>query len=92
MNFIAWAMALTLMVTFMFKAVAFQRATVCRQKAWLKGTELETAALLHQPKDHAHSIDLKCNLYVTRKFHKISWRRLPNLKAHQFELPLRGML
>lgn len=85
-------MALTLMVIFMFKAVAFQRATVCRQKAWLKGTELKTASLLSRPKDHAHAVDLKCNLYVTRNFQKISWRRLPNLKGHRFELPLRGML
>ena len=92
MNLVAWLVALTLMVTIMIKAVAFHQATVCRQKAWLKGTELQTGTLLHRPKEFVQSGDLSCKVYVVRKHNRVSWRRLPNVKSHDFNLPLRGKI
>jgi hypothetical protein len=92
LNLIAWVLALTLMVTVMIEAVVFHQATVCRQKAWLKGVELQTGTLLHRPKDQALGLDAGCKLYVVRKHQRISWKRLPNLKTHEFVLPLKGKL
>lgn len=92
MNLIAWCLTLALMVTVMFEAVVFQRATVCRQKAWLKSTELQTGTLLYRPKEFAQSVDASCKLYVARKNGRVSWKRLPNLKSHEFSLPLRGKI
>jgi len=92
MNFLAWLLALTLLVTVMIKAVAFHQATVCRQKAWLKGTELQTGTLLYHPKDFAQSGDRACRLYVVRKKQKVSWKRLPNLRTNAFNLALEGKI
>jgi hypothetical protein len=92
LNLIAWVLALSLMVTVMIEAVVFHQATVCRQKAWLMGVELQTATLLHHPKEHSLGVDDGCKLYVVRKHNRISWKRLPNLKTHEFVLPLKGKL
>ncbi|MBA2404248.1 MAG: hypothetical protein H0V66_05715 [Bdellovibrionales bacterium] len=92
MNFLAWLLALTIMVTVMIKAVDFHNASICRQKAWLKGTELQTGTLLYRPKDFAQSGDIGCKLYVVRRKQKVSWRLLPNLKQHAFNLPLTGKI
>jgi len=80
------------MVTVMIEAVAFHQATVCRQKAWLTGVELQTGTLLHHPKDHSFRMDAGCKLHVSRKNNRVSWKRLPNLKTHEFILPLKGKL
>ena len=92
MNLIAWCLALALMVTVMIEAVAFQQATVCRQKAWLKGTELQTSTLLYRPKVQAQAFDLGCKLYLKRHHKKVTWRRLPNVKQHHFSLALEGKI
>ena len=92
MNLIAWLLALSLMVTVMREAVVFHQATVCRQKAWLKSTELMTRTLLTKSSANAKSLDLACKLAVHLEQKKVTWRRLPNLKAHQFQLPLKGKL
>ena len=92
MNLLAWLLALTLMVTVMVEAVAFHQAAVCRQKAWLKGTELQTSTLLHRPKEFAQSIDTSCKLYVVLKQKKVTWIRMPNLSKHTFNLPLSGKI
>ena len=92
MNLIAWTLALTLMVAVMIEAVAFHQATVCRQNAWLKGTELQTSTLLYRAKDYAQAVDASCKLHVILKHKRVSWRRLPNLGKHAFNLPLSGKI
>jgi len=92
MNILAWLLALTMLTILMIQAVVFQKVTVCRQDAWLKGVELSTSALLHQPKEHDQRLIASCQVHVTRRSQKISWRALPNLKSHEFELPLHGAL
>jgi len=92
MNLIAWLLALSLMVTVMLQAVVFHQATVCRQKAWLKSTELMTRTLLTKPEGRTHAGDLACKLTVRLEQKKVTWRRLPQLKTHQFQLPLKGHL
>ena len=92
MNILAWLLALTMLVILMTQAVAFHQATVCRQKAWLKGVELSTMTLLDQPKDHDHAVIPSCRIYVSRSGQKVSWKRLPSLKSHQFKLPLKGAI
>lgn len=92
MNFLAWLLGLTLLLSLSMGAVEFFRASVCRQKAWLKGSELKTRTLLHRPPKSDFAVDPGCRLYVTRKDQSISWQRLPNTKKHQFNLPLKGRL
>ncbi len=92
MNLIAWLLALSLLVTVMREAVVFHQATVCRQKAWLKSTELMTRTLLTKPKANAQSVDFTCKLAVSLNKKIVTWRRMPYLKTHQFQLPLKGHL
>lgn len=92
MNFLAWLLGLTLLLSLSMGAVEFFRASVCRQKGWLKGSELKTRTLLHHPPATDFAVDPGCRLYVTRKDKTISWQRLPNIKKHQFNLPLKGKL
>jgi len=92
MNLIAWLLSLTLMVILMVETVAFYQATVCRQKAWLKGTELITRNLLDRPLDYEQRADLVCKIYVTRIKKTVTWQRLPNPKKHQFRVDLMGKL
>lgn len=92
MNFIAWLLALTLLITVLIQAVAFQQATVCRQKAWLKATELQTHTLLDDSKDHNHAVDIGCKVYVNSKHGIVAWRRLPNSKLHRFTLSMKGKI
>lgn len=92
MNLLAWLLSLTLLVAVFIQAVAFHRATVCRQKAWLKGAELKTRTLLHDPPQSDQTMDIGCRLYVKRKEKRISWQRLPSFNKHEFVLDLRGKL
>lgn len=92
MNFLAWLLGLTLLLILSLGAVDFFKASVCRQKAWLKGSELQTRTLLHRPPESDRAVDLGCRLYVVRKNQTITWQRLPNLKKHSFVLSLKGKL
>ncbi len=92
MNLIAWVLALSLLTAAIFGAVMFHEATVCRQKAWLKSTELKTRTLLHRPSDYEQRVDAACKVYVVRKSKTVSWQRLPNYKRHDFKLDLRGKI
>lgn len=92
MNFIAWPVALSTLIYIMIQAVAFHRATVCRQEAWLKSAELKTRSLLHNPAPHERDWHLKCRIHLSRNQDEITWQRLPNLKKHQFRLDLEGVL
>ena len=92
MNFLAWLLSLTLLVVIAMESVEFYKASVCRQKAWLKGAELQTRTLLHEPPQRDQAVDVSCHLYVQRSGSHITWQRLPNFRKHLFELPLRGKL
>lgn len=92
MNFLAWLLGLSLLLVLSLGAVDFFKASVCRQKAWLKGSELQTRTLLHNPPASDQAVDISCKLYVIRKNKTITWQRLPNLKKHLFNLPLKGKL
>jgi len=91
-NFLAWCLSLTILVVLSFEGTTFYKATVCRQKAWLKGTELQTRTLLHNPTSFAFAIDVSCRLRVVRKNKTITWQRLPQMRKHSFELSLRGKI
>lgn len=54
--------------------------------------ELRTRATLHAPKVMEREWHLGCRLHLLRQQESISWQRLPHLKRHQFELPLKGKL
>lgn len=92
MNILAWMLSLSILIFLLIEAVAFHKATVCRQEAWLKSTELRTRVLLHRPKQKDRSLHLRCRLLVTRKNSEIRWQMLPSLKKNKFTISLDGSL
>lgn len=92
MNALSWLLALSVMIYLMVEAVAFHKATVCRQEAWLKSTELKTRALLTNSKSTERGWHLGCRLYLSRQEEEITWQRLPGINKHSFNLKLTGAL
>jgi hypothetical protein len=92
MNIIAWILSLSILVVLMIQAVDFHKATVCRQKAWQKSTELLTRNFLSEPKPIERSWELGCRIHLVRNHDEVTWQRLPSLNAHKFVLPVKGSL
>ena len=92
MNLIAWLLSLSILILLMVEAVAFHKATVCRQEAWLKSTEMKTRTLLTEVKPHARDWHLGCRIHILRTQDQITWQSLPHLNKHDFTLPLKGKL
>lgn len=92
MNILAWMMSLALLVLLLAEAVTFQRATVCRQEAWLKSTELRTRALLTSPTEKEKGWHMSCKILLTREKTLVTWRKLPSLSKKKFILELEGKL
>lgn len=92
MNFLSWLLALSVLFTLLIQAVDFHKATVCRQRAWLKSTEMSTRALLHEPALKDRDWHLSCRFVIVRDKDEITWRRLPSLNKHTFSLELKGRL
>jgi hypothetical protein len=92
MNFLSWLLALSVIIALMIQAVAFHKATVCRQEAWLKSTEMRTRALLHNPRLKDRDWHVGCRLLVVRDQEEITWRKLPSLIKYSFSLELKGHL
>ncbi len=92
MNILSWMLSLAILIYLMVEAVAFHKATVCRQEAWLKSAELRTGALLYRPGNRARTWHLSCRMLITRKDSDIHWQKLPSLKRNHFKLSLDGSL
>lgn len=92
MKSLPWLLALSILITLMIQAVDFHKSTVCRQEAWLKGTELKTRSLLSDPKPREREWHLNCRIHILRAQEEITWQRLPHLTKHSFDLPLKGAL
>ncbi len=92
MNALSWLLALSVLIYLMIEAVAFHKATICRQEAWLKSTELKTRTLLTNSKGNDRGWHLRCRLYLSRQEEEITWQRLPGTKKHTFNLKLTGVL
>jgi hypothetical protein len=74
------------------QSVALHRATICRQEAWLLGTELQTRSLLTDPKVIENSFHGRCKLRVIRNKKTIVWHHLKNLSLHKLQLDLNGKI
>lgn len=92
MNLISWLLSFSILILLMVEAVAFHKATVCRQEAWLKSTEMKTRTLLTEVKPHAREWHLGCRIHLLRTQDEITWQRLPNISKRNFALPLKGKL
>ena len=90
MNLLSWVLSLSIFLSLFSKAVTFHKATVCRQKAWLKSTELFTRTLLTEKKDRERLIDLDCQLHVRRHKTIVDWIKIPSSKVNPFSLKFRG--
>jgi hypothetical protein len=49
MNLLSWTLAISFVTWVLIQSFQFQRATVCRQKRWLRSVEAQTGALLTRP-------------------------------------------
>lgn len=92
MNLVSWIVAISTLIYLMIQAVSFHKATVCRQEAWLKSTELRTRALLYKPAPYERDWHLGCRIHLLRSQDEITWQRLPHLTKHPFALELTGDL
>lgn len=92
MNLLAWLLSISFLIAIMVQAVAFQRATVCRQIAWLKSTEVLTRSMLTGAKPHDREWHLGCRLHVMRNQETVTWQRLPSMKKQVFGIHLTGEL
>lgn len=92
MNLVSWLVAISTLLGLLIQAVTFHKATVCRQEAWLKSTELRTRALLFKPAPFERDWHLGCRIHLLRSQEEITWQRLPNLTKHEFKLDLTGEL
>lgn len=92
MNVLAWLLSFSVLILLMVKAVDFHKATVCRQEAWLKSTELKTRSLLTEESQKDQNIHPRCRLFIKRDGENITWQRMPALSSHSFVLPLKGKL
>lgn len=92
MNFLSWLLALSVLVALLIQAVVFHKATVCRQEAWLRSTEMKTRSLLDNSGSKDRDWHLGCHLLIRRVQEEITWQRFPSLKKHSFSLELKGQL
>jgi hypothetical protein len=92
MNLLSVVLSLSLLVFSFTEAVALHRATVCRQKAWLRSTELLTAATLVREFKNETSLNVACQTAVNIDGRTISWLNTKTFKKHLFEVDLKGNL
>ena len=92
MNILAWMLSLSILIYLLAQAVVFHKATVCRQEAWLKGTEMRTRALLSNAPKEDKDWHLGCKLLFKREKSAITWKKLPFLEERDFTLDLEGKL
>lgn len=92
MNLIAWVLSLSILILLVAEAVDFHRATLCRQEAWLKSTELTTRTVLFKSPDRERSFHLSCKMSFLREGKKVTWKRISSLKSRHFLLELDGRL
>lgn len=90
MKILGWVICLTLLMTVLMQAVAFQKATVCRQRVWLKSLEMRTSETLSQSSDSDLFKSSKCELQIIRKSKTITWFK--GKKLNTFEVSLKGKL
>ena len=92
MNILSWILTLSLLVFCFIEAVALHRATVCRQQAWLRSTELITGATLTDQSRSQSSYLIDCQIVVSLNEESVSWRNLKTLKKNIVEVDLKGSL
>ena len=91
MNLLSWLLSLTLLLVALMESVDFFSATICRQKAWLISTELQTRSLLDSSAPTETAFNQNCRLQVIRNA-SVSWHRIGAQGKHAFHLPLKGKL
>ena len=92
MKVLPWLLAISTLILVMIEAVAFHKATVCRQEAWLKATELRTRTLLGHSNHSQRDFHYGCRIILVGQKESITWQRLPGFKKYSFDLPLKGHL
>lgn len=92
MKLLSWILAISVMMTLMMEAVAFHKATVCRQKTWLKSTENITHSLLSKSPKSKKEWVKNCHTLISRTEKTITWQRYPKFKKNHFSINLKGQL
>jgi len=92
MNFITYLLALSFLIIILIKAFQFQKATSCRQIAWLKSTEVVTEGLLSRSSKIRIENSKRCQLLVKKVGLNVVWTSFPSLRQNRFNLYLEGKL
>lgn len=92
MKILSWIIAISIIVLLIIEAVAFHKATVCRQNTWLKSTENITHSLLSNSPKSSKEWVRNCNILIFRSEKKIIWHNFSKIKKNHFEINLKGHL
>lgn len=92
MKILGQVMASLVMLLIVSRAINYHKLTVCRQKAWLKSFELESASRLNSPHFIKHRFESSCLIKVSKSGPSVLWFDAKNLKLHRFDLSLKGNL
>ncbi len=92
MNLLAWLIGLSSTFLILSQAVAFHRATVCRQQIWSKSFESLTRSLLKEAQDKEIRFLPTCLALIKREESVVTWRKELELSSHKFEMEIQGKL
>lgn len=92
MNLLAWLIGLSTTFLILSQAVAFHRATVCRQKIWSKSFESLSRSLLKDSEEKETRFLPSCQTLIKRQKNVVTWRKGIDLSIHKFEMEIKGKL
>lgn len=92
MNLLAWLIGLSSTFLVLTQAVAFHRATVCRQKIWSKSFESLSRSFLKDAETKETRILPSCLALIKREEGTVTWRKGIKLSTHKFQIEIQGKL
>jgi hypothetical protein len=92
MNLLAWLIGLSSTFLILSQAVAFHRATVCRQKIWGKSFESLSRSFLKDSEKNETRFLPSCQARVKREEGVVTWRKDLEFSFHKFEMDIKGKL
>lgn len=92
MNLLAWLIGLSSTFLILSQAVAFHRATVCRQKIWAKSFESLSRSFLKDSEKKETRYLPSCLALIQREERAVNWRQGLEVSTHKFEMEIQGNL
>lgn len=92
MKMVEITLLISMTIYLLAEAVAFTRATTCRQSAWLISTELITNSLTSGARFSDSRLDLKCRHFFKRREQQVNWKKIDASQFKVLSLRLKGKL